>query len=727
MILKRREIKKFFFIYIAFFSQLIFSGNNDYIYRFFSVPSYSNYGTTGILQNPSARFFEAGSIGFSWTSNDPYLRGSLITYPFDWLEVSYQYVDINNSLYSDSPLFSGNQSYKDKSFDMKLLLMKERVYIPAVAVGTRDLAGTGLFSSEFIVASKAIRNFDISVGLGWGSMTGNSFKNPFTIISDKFKTRTIDGGTQGGEVNFGSLFSGEAGIFAGLEMFIPNMGGTRLKVEYDSTNYEKEGFTKLSSRTFELIQNQASKFNFGIHFPISEGLSLRLGYLKGNNINFGFSYVGKLGRKNPIVKKADPITQIPNAASVKNVITRREDLLYRSLLLYLNQRDFYVQSAQLNKPQKELEVSYVQSKYSSYPQATGRMINTLDQFLPDEIESIKLINLNGGMEMFTFQISRSDFKRLQPENNYKVAYELATVSEEHEDSKIHEFAPEVSFPKFFNVISPSFRSQIGGPDGFFFGDLRLAYNGELLFQRNLSIITQASIGIVDNFDTLKVKSNSVLPHVRTDIVQYLKESRDFSIKTMQLNYFVKPYKSNYIKFSAGIFEEMFGGAGFEYLYRPFNKNYAIGAEAWHVFQREYDQLFDFRDYQTLTGHLNFYYRFPKSQVLFQASGGKFLAKDSGIQFNLSRRFRSGLRMGLFFSVTDISRKEFGEGSFDKGFYFFIPIDNFFNKYNKGETGFGLRPITRDGAAKLMHSHHLWGVTDQASRINFEHTLDSFYE
>jgi hypothetical protein len=50
-------------------------------------------------------------------------------------------------------------------------------------------------------------------------------------------------------------------------------------------------------------------------------------------------------------------------------------------------------------------------------------------------------------------------------------------------------------------------------------------------------------------------------------------------------------------------------------------------------------------------------------------------------------------MGVYAAKTDISREEFGEGSFDKGFYFFIPIEAFFTNYTKGQTGFGLRPVT----------------------------------
>ena len=96
---------------------------------------------------PSARMMPAGSVAFSWSDSDPYLRGSLVATPFSWGEASYQYTDINNALYSLTPEFSGEQTYKDKSFDAKFLIHKETPLLPAVAIGFRALAGTGVFSS----------------------------------------------------------------------------------------------------------------------------------------------------------------------------------------------------------------------------------------------------------------------------------------------------------------------------------------------------------------------------------------------------------------------------------------------------------------------------------------------------------------------------------------------------------------------------------------------------
>ena len=113
--------------------------------------------------------------------------------------------------------------------------------------------------------------------------------------------------------------------------------------------------------------------------------------------------------------------------------------------------------------------------------------------------------------------------------------------------------------------------------------------------------------------------------------------------------------------------------------------------------------------------------------MFKLKGGRFLAKDSGLNFDISRRFKSGLRMGVHFSLTDISRQEFGEGSFDKGFYFFIPIETFFTEYSTDQTGFGLRPVQRDGAAIMHHPYDLYGTTDQASFHHILRDWDDIYD
>ncbi len=692
---------------------------DDYIYPFKEY-SFSNYGTLGLIQNPNARFLDEGSLGFSWSHNEPYLRGSLIAYPFNWLEVSYQYVDINNQLYSPSKSFSGNQSLKDKSFDTKIRLIKESQFLPQIAVGFRDLAGTGLFSSEFIVASKTLsKNLDLTMGIGWGNLTGQLIKNPLLEISDRFETRSSSLGL-GGEFNIDDYFSGPAGYFFGLEYYIPKFRGMRIKFEYDGTNYKTESSIPIS---------QDSNFNFGLVFPQSKNLSYKLNFTRGNTVNFGFSYKLNLGKKNAQTSSKEKQSQISNSNAIKIVTSRSDQNLYRGALKYLRDEKIFLQHANIND--NELEVIFAQAKYKNAVIASGRTLNILDQISPNNITSFKIHEINGGIGLYSVSVNRDAFNRdrklfLPPKPDIDISVEPFILN----NNKNYKFNPKTKYPAFFHRIGPDIRSQIGGPDGFFFGDVKLKSASEFLIRRGLSLVSVISYGLYDNMDDLKLASDSVLPHVRTDIVKYLKQSRNLSIQRMQLNKFGQISPSTFYKFSAGILEHMFNGYGSEVLYKPFDKNYAIGVEAWKVYQRNYDQMFgilDDVDYETTTGHLSLYYHEPLTNILFKMKGGKFLAQDSGVRFEFTREFYSGFRLSAFITRTDISKEEFGEGSFDKGFSFYIPLEIFSNSYNSRNFGWGLKPITRDGGATLSHSHNLWGVVHKSNKHNFNRHIADFYD
>ncbi|MDA9762862.1 YjbH domain-containing protein [Gammaproteobacteria bacterium] len=690
---------------------------DDYIYPFKEY-SFSNYGTLGLIQNPNARFLDEGSLGFSWSHNDPYLRGSLIAYPFSWLEVSYQYVDINNQLYSQSKIFSGTQSLKDKSFDTKIRLIKESALLPQIAVGFRDLAGTGLFSSEFIVASKHLsKGLDLTMGIGWGNLTGQLIRNPLLEISDRFATRSSFSGL-GGEFSVDNYFSGPAGYFFGFEYYVPKFRGMRIKFEYDGTNYKTESGIPIS---------QASNLNFGIVFPQSKSLSYKLNFTRGNTVNFGFSYKLNLGNKNAQTISKEKQSRISNSNVVKIVTSRSDENLFKGALKYLSDEKIFLQHANIND--NELEVIFAQTKYRNSVIASGRALNILDQIAPNNITSFKVSEINGGIGLYSLAVNRDTFIRgrkqlLPPKLERDISVEPFLLNNNKQNYK---FNPEAKYPTFFHSIGPDIRSQIGGPDGFFFGDLKLKSRSEILIQRGLSLVSVISYGLYDNMDDLKLASNSVLPHVRTDIVEYLKQSRNLSIQRMQLNKFGQISPSIFYKFSAGILEYMFNGFGSEVLFKPFDKNYAIGVEAWKVHQRNYDQMFGTRDYQTKTGHLSFYYHEPITNIIFKMKGGKFLAQDSGISFEFTREFYSGFRLSAFITRTDISKEEFGEGSFDKGFSFYIPLEIFSNSYNSRHFGWGLKPITRDGGAVLSHGYNLWGVAHKSNNHKFNRHIADFYD
>jgi len=290
----------------------------------------------------------------------------------------------------------------------------------------------------------------------------------------------------------------------------------------------------------------------------------------------------------------------------------------------------------------------------------------------------------------------------------------------------NEFVPKINFPVIFTRFAPSVISHVGSPAKFYFGGLAINHITEIQLNRNLIVNAQIGAVIDGNLDETIHKPDSILPHVRTDIARYMQEGNEY-IKNLQLDYFFSPYKNVYAKISAGIFERMYGGLGGEFLYKPFDSNFTIGAESYSVKKRDFDQKLNFLDYETNTSHINFGYHLPKSGIDFKLSYGKYLAKDIGFTFDLSRTTKSGFRSGFFFSMTNVSSEEFGEGGYDKGFYFVLPLNIFNQNHSRDSFAFKLRPLTRDGGQKLELSNKLNDVIYHSDMSSFRYKWDGFLD
>ena len=164
-------------------------------------------------------------------------------------------------------------------------------------------------------------------------------------------------------------------------------------------------------------------------------------------------------------------------------------------------------------------------------------------------------------------------------------------------------------------------------------------------------------------------------------------------------------------FTGGVLEDMFSGIGMEYLYFKQNTNYAFGVEIFNVKKRDYNWGFGHLDYRNLTITANFHYRnYGSIPFDMKISAGEYLAGDVGSTIEFSRTFKSGVRFGAFATFTDVSTKQFGEGSFDKGIFFKIPIYGNFIDYT-------WRPLTKDPGAKLIRRNSLYNLLVKIQPIN----------
>jgi len=684
----------------------------DYYYLHPVGASPSNFGNTGIFETPNARFMGPASLRFGFSSSYPYEYTSLTASPFEWFEATYRYTELKNQKYGQS-FYSGNQSLKDKGFDLKVLLLREGYIKPAVAVGLRDIAGTGLFSSEYLVGTKRVGNFDISAGLGWGVLgSADNISNPLSNFHEAFRDRDSSLG-QGGAFSFKSWFSGTTALFGGIEYDIKKYG-IRLKAEYDTSEPFKNGKVSVRPKT---------DINLGLTYHLYDWLDLSASLERGHQFRVSFALTGDFFKDT--IPKPKPKNVIKLDKQLRDRAFVDKDIFYSSLNVSLRDEDIYLQAA--NYDENKVEIAIASSRFFSTTRPVGRSARIVSALASDSVEEIIIRPMNGDTETSKIRLSKKEFERADRfEGSSSELLDASKIeSETHKPLyKSAEFRPSVNFPEFRWNMSPGLKHQIGGPEGFYLGQLYWKTDTSLKFARNLTLYTSLGINIYDTFDFAN-PSFSEIPHVRSDVQEYLDEGKN-NISRMHLEYMFSPFKDIFVRADFGILEEMFGGFGGQALYRPIEKSYAFGLSLHRVRQRDYDQRFSFRDYETTTGHLEFYAELP-NDVYLQSYLGKYLAGDKGLTLDLSRRFNTGFVLGIFATKTNLSAVEFGEGSFDKGFYFSIPTKLFYSDFRSGVISFGLHPLTKDGGALLSQPNSLFslfGETNKRSIVrDWDYLLD----
>jgi hypothetical protein len=165
---------------------------------------------------------------------------------------------------------------------------------------------------------------------------------------------------------------------------------------------------------------------------------------------------------------------------------------------------------------------------------------------------------------------------------------------------------------------------------------------------------------------------------------------------------------------AGYLESMFAGTGGEILWRPEGARWALGADIYEVWQRDFDRLFGLQHYRQTTGHVTLYYDSPWYDLNFQLRAGQYLAGDRGVTFQVTRRFSTGVEIGAFVTKTNVSAQQFGEGSFDKGIIIRIPLGWIAPIETQSSIAMDLRPVQRDGGQTLGGDATLYETTRSIS-------------
>lgn len=679
-----------------------------------ATPALNDFGGVGLLQTPSARFADEGSFGVGISSIKPYNQIQLFATPLPWFEAVFRYTDVIDRPYGPVS-FSGNQSYKDRSFGFKLKLIEESANLPQIAIGVQDFGGTGVFGGEYIVASRRWYDWDFSFGLGWGRLgEGGDLRNPLGVLAGRFERDRVGTGTAStpGESGVGRLFTGgSVGPFGGVQWHSP-VNGLSLQLEYDGNDYSDERGTGSSIR-------QSLPINIGADYQFDNGVHVGLGYERGERLSFRVSVRTNLETGRGPLKTLDPLPppiKVRNPASLlspapASVEAAASAAIADQAAALLAQQSFTLSAFDLQPTTRTAILWIEQQRYRSATQTVGRAVRAVSGVLPPWIDRITVVGVDAGVETWRIAVSRAEFEKfgLYRGSTEEIRYSanLEPVQPGPRDADV---VGRVKLPMYSWDTGPGFRQQVGGPDGFYFGQLLWRVTGDVRPTEHLTLSTSLSFNLLNNFDDIELESNSQLPRVRSDIVEYLQQGQQ-AVSKLEANYIWSPASGIYARLSGGLFEDMYGGVGSEVLWRPHFQRWALGVNANVVQQRDYAVRFNFRDYRVATGHVNVYYDFPWYRLKSKVSFGRYLAKDWGSTIEFAREFKSGATLGVFATFTNVPARVFGEGSFDKGFYLSVPFDLVFPRSTRRSVGFLFRPLTRDGGQKVRDGIDLYNATD----------------
>jgi exopolysaccharide biosynthesis protein YbjH len=369
------------------------------------------------------------------------------------------------------------------------------------------------------------------------------------------------------------------------------------------------------------------------------------------------------------------------------------------------------------------ELRFRNERYQSYANAIGRAARAMTRVLPSSVETFRLVPVAQGMALSAVTIRRSDLEALEFTPDAAAAIEAVSGFGDAPALAPGALGAGDLYPRTGWSLEPYFSAAYFDPDRPFRLDVGAALVGSWQPAPGWLVSGTIRQRIAGNVKGGR-PSNSVLPHVRTDRVLYAQYGT--TLNDLYASYQWRPGRDLYGRVTAGYLEMMFGGVSAELLWKPVTSRLGLGIEANWVKQRDYDQRFGFLNYSVATGQASAYYDFGNGLVA-QVDAGRYLAGDVGATFSLDRKFDNGWSVGGFFTKTNVSAADFGEGSFDKGIRFEMPLNWFLGKPSREAFGITVRPVQRDGGAQLIVPNRLYGQVSAAHRRALRSQKARFWE
>lgn len=656
--------------------------------------SYSTYGTVGLIDMPTAQSAADAELAATFSKFANTTRSTLSFQITPRLSGSFRYSKIED-------FSSGGGALFDRSFDLRYRFVDETDSRPAIAVGLQDFIGTGVYSGEYIVATKSFSpRLTFTGGIGWGRLgSHNGFSNPLGVINDRFDTRPGRDFGRGGEIEATGWFRGDAALFGGVAWQATDK--LTLKAEYSSDAYGTES----RNASFE----HKSPFNFGLDYEIRDDIHLQAHYLYGSTLGFTLNLL--TNPRHPVANGGKGPAPLPvqrrapgensdlgwtQAEGVKSSLRDQTNVLLASDGMAL----------EAMKIQANAVIVHIRNeRYLARPEAIGRTARLLTRVMPASIETFTIIPVENGIPLSAVTVNRSDIENLEHEaDGAWQSYARADITDAANSLEGASYFAS-RYPNFTWSVGPYVKASYFDPDEPVRLDTGLRLQGRYDLAPGWIVSGSVQHRLAGNIGDADRKSNSVLPRVRSEAVRYAREG-ETALEHLTLAHYFRPGKDLYARVTAGYLETQFGGVSSELLWKPVASRLALGAEANYAVQRDFDQRFGFQDYEIATGHLSAYYDFGNG-YLGQIDAGRYLAGDYGATFTLDRVFANGWSLGAYATFTDVSFDDFGEGSFDKGLRFTVPLTHVLGQPSNKTYKAVIQPITRDGGARLKVQGRLY--------------------
>lgn len=671
--------------------------------------SFTLHGDAGLIDMPTAYGLRDGALAATLSFSKPHTRMNLA------FQITPRLTGVLRYDLESNATGPGTASEIARGIDLRYRLLNETAYLPAIAIGARNLAGDLQDSGEYIVASKSFGDrLQVTGGLGWGRYaTHGGFASPF---GGQMATRPT---TPMGALGISPIFQGDAAAFAGIEYTLtPEL---RIKAEYSSDSYAREATNAgLAAR---------SPFNFGVTYSPSQRFQLGAYSLGGKD----FGLTGTLiidPNSSYALAGADPapvpvaiVTPDPAAAASWG----STDDAQLSPALAVAMANDGLRLVGVETRGNVMRVRYENTQYRAEAQGMGRLSRILTQIAPAGVTEFQLEPVSSGIAKSQLVVRRADIVELENElGAAQTLFDRVDIRAAGPRDGLT-LAPR-SEPRFGWSIAPYLTfAQVGANNRFQY-QMGLKASMRYAITPSLTLSGAVQQRLTGNEAAAAITNPAPgatsVPVVRRDIGDYML-GKGPQLEHLTLTHLGRAAPDVYTKFTAGYLERMYGGASAEVLWKPADSRLGFGAELTYASKRD-PQGLGFQGYNTVTGFLSAYYEFPNDFV-GRIDAGRYLAGDWGTTVSLAREFPNGWKVGGYVTMTDVSATDFGPGGYDKGLVVEIPINWLVGSPTRETRPVRIDSRTADGGQRVQTGQELYSLVRDSHAKDLSDSWGRFWK